>query len=76
MDMKEHIIKLSYTVKTIGVQGNEVGITSKRVPLKFKKKQEEPHPQFVPAKEYLPHQSFYSKALIPVRGQKEEKMKN
>jgi hypothetical protein len=37
--MKDQIISLSYTVKTIGVQGNEVGITSKRLPLKLKKKQ-------------------------------------
>ena len=37
-EMKEQIISLSYTVKTIGVQGQEVGISSKRVPLKLKKK--------------------------------------
>jgi len=37
--MKEQIAGLSYTVKTIGVQGEEVGIMSKRLPLKFKKKE-------------------------------------
>jgi hypothetical protein len=42
LQMKDQIISLSYTVKTIGVQGNEVGITSKRLPLKLKKKQESP----------------------------------
>lgn len=35
--MKDQIASLSYTVKVIGVQGEEVGITSKRVPMKFKK---------------------------------------
>jgi hypothetical protein len=34
--MRENIAKLSYTIKTIGVQGEEVGITSKRLPLKMK----------------------------------------
>lgn len=49
--MREHIIKLSYTVKTIGIQGGEVGISSKRIPLKFKKKSaEEPHHEFIPPK--------------------------
>lgn len=38
LQMKDQIISLSYTVKTIGVQGDEVGITSKRLPLKLKKK--------------------------------------
>lgn len=35
-EMKQQIIRLSYTVKTIGVQGDEVGIVSKRLPLKNK----------------------------------------
>ncbi len=35
--MKDQIAGLSYTVKIIGVQGEEVGITSKRIPMKIKK---------------------------------------
>lgn len=67
MNVKDHIIKLSYTVKTIGIQGGEVGISSKRVPLKLKKKLEEPVHAFIPSKEYLPHKSFYAEALIPIK---------
>lgn len=37
--MKDQIASLSYTVKVIGVQGEEVGITSKRIPMKCKKKE-------------------------------------
>jgi hypothetical protein len=71
-EMKEQIISLSYTVKTIGVQGEEVGISSKRVPLKLKKKQDYHEPGYVPKANYLPHQTFYSHALIPVKKDKEK----
>lgn len=39
--LRENIIKLSYTNKIIGVRGNDVGIVSKRLPLKFKSKTKE-----------------------------------
>lgn len=67
LDMKDQIIRLSYTVKTVGVQGGEVGISSKRVPLKLKKKQDFPPPAYVTDKDYIPHKSFYAQALIPVK---------
>lgn len=35
-EMKEKMLKLTYTVKNIGVHGEEIGISSKRVPLKTK----------------------------------------
>ena len=53
LQMKDQIISLSYTVKTIGVQGDEVGITSKRLPLKLKKNKNLP-----PKYRRLP-QTFY-----------------
>lgn len=70
--MKDQIIKLSYTVKTVGVQGGEVGISSKRVPLKLKKKQDYPAPTYVPDKDYIPHRSFYAQALIPIKKEREK----
>ena len=42
MTMREKIAKLSYTVKIIGVKDEEVGIISKRVPLKDKTKNRSP----------------------------------
>lgn len=74
LEMKEQIVKLSYTVKTVGVQGGEVGISSKRVPLKLKNKQEYPTPTYIPDKDYLPHKSFYSQALVPVKKQKQPQL--
>lgn len=38
LKLRENIVRLSYTHKIIGVNGDEVGITSKRLPLKFKDK--------------------------------------
>ena len=69
--MKDQIISLSYTVKTIGVQGDEVGITSKRLPLKLKKKQESPPKVQETSTNFLPHKTFYSHALIPFKKDKE-----
>ena len=66
-EMKEQIVSLSYTIKTIGVQGQEVGISSKRIPLKFKKKQDMPPTFFAPNNNYLAHQSFFAQALVPVK---------
>ncbi len=34
--MKDRMLKLSYTIKNIGIHGEEIGITSKRLPLKEK----------------------------------------
>lgn len=70
--MKEQIISLSYTVKTIGVQGEEVGISSKRVPLKLKKKQEYKVPAYQAKDNFLPHNSFYAQALVPVKKVKDK----
>jgi hypothetical protein len=36
LKLRENIVKLSYTNKIIGVKGDEVGIVSKRLPLKYK----------------------------------------
>lgn len=70
--MKDHIASLSYTVKVIGVQGEEVGITSKRVPLTLKKGgPSKIKDNFVPVDNYLPHKSFYSHALVPIHVPKE-----
>lgn len=35
LKLRENIVRLSYTNKIIGVRGDEVGIISKRLPLKF-----------------------------------------
>jgi hypothetical protein len=65
--MKDHIASLSYTVKVIGVQGEEVGITSKRLPLKFKIKEDKIiKNNCLPVENYLPHKSFYSHPLMPI----------
>lgn len=72
LDMKDQIIRLSYTVKTVGVQGGEVGVSSKRVPLKLKKKQECPPPTYLPDKDYIPHKSFYAQALVAVKKEREK----
>ena len=49
--LRDNIIKLSYTNKIIGVRGNDVGIVSKRLPLKFKSKIKEgvasPNPETI-----------------------------
>jgi hypothetical protein len=34
--LRDNIVKLSYTTKTIGVKNDEIGIYSKRLPLKSK----------------------------------------
>ena len=71
--MKDQIVSLSYTVKTIGVQGEEVGIASKRLPLKLKKKEEySGPPATMTANNYLPHQCFYSQSLVPIKKEKEK----
>ena len=70
--MKDQIVSLSYTIKTIGVQGQEVGISSKRVPLKFKKKQDLPPTTFNSNTNFLAHNSFFSEALHPVKKVKEK----
>jgi hypothetical protein len=36
LKLRENIVKLSYTNKIIGVKDDEVGIISKRLPLRFK----------------------------------------
>lgn len=36
LEMKERLNKMSYTVKNIGIRGEDIGITSKRMPLKQK----------------------------------------
>jgi hypothetical protein len=73
LQMKDHIASLSYTVKVIGVQGEEVGITSKRVPMTLKRGSQEKKlkDNFVPVDNYLPHKSFYSHALVPIHIPKE-----
>lgn len=48
-----------------------MGITSKRVPLAFKRGESKPiKPDFVTVDNYLPHKSFYSHALVPIHLQK------
>jgi hypothetical protein len=75
--MKDQIASLSYTVKIIGVQGEEVGITSKRIPMKIKKKDDAIiKTDYIPIKNYLPHKSFYAHPLISIRREKDPSEKS
>ena len=76
VNMRENIAKLSYTIKTIGVQGNEVGIISKRVPLKFKQPKED-YPKLhdtniISSTTFLSHKSFFSNPLVSIHKINEE----
>ena len=72
--LRDNIIKLSYTNKIIGVRGNDVGIVSKRLPLKLKSKTKEcvtsPNPETIEFSEqtnYIPHKNFYVAPLPTVK---------
>ena len=78
VSMRDEIVKLSYTVKTIGVHGEEVGITSKRLPLKNKLIESKPasKPPIPLHPGYVPHQSFFSQPLVPVKTNKPQTAPN
>lgn len=70
--LRDNIIRLSYTTKVIGVRGNEVGIVSKRIPLKFKEKNQQannPEHTLIQVSEtnFIPHRNFYVAPLLTVR---------
>ena len=75
--IRDNIVKLSYTTKTIGVKDEEIGIFSKRLPLKFKN----PNQKVFPAKpkndpfinqKFLPHKTFYTAPLSTLKKNQEE----
>ena len=69
--IRDNIVKLSYTTKTIGVKDEEIGIFSKRLPLKYKnphsKTLSKPKPEVHLNSKFIPHKSFYSSPLVTVR---------
>lgn len=74
--IRDNIVKLSYTTKTIGVKDEEVGIFSKRLPLKFKNSnsktiiKKEVESSFNP--KYIAHKTFFTAPLMTVRKKNEE----
>ena len=74
--IRDNIVKLSYTTKTIGVKDEEIGIFSKRLPLKYKNPSSKifikPKPEGLINSKFIPHKSFYSSPLMTVRKKNEE----
>ena len=75
--LRENIVKLSYTNKIIGVKDDEVGIISKRLPLRFKEPKTDSdklannEPYFEDSG-YISHRNFYVHPLPTVRKSESE----
>jgi hypothetical protein len=75
LQLKQDIIKLSYSIKSLGMQNGEIGILTKRMPLKTKQKpimHDYPYTERVNyARNYVTHSSFYSAPLHVIKKLKE-----
>ena len=74
--IRDNIVKLSYTTKTIGVKDEEIGIFSKRLPLKLKSSSNKtlslkPKTDTLVNQKYLPHKTFFTAPLATVKRNQE-----